>query len=166
YLRGVHLEATQAGDLHIISTDGTRMFVGVLPGAAKDASTFSRLTIPAEVLKGAPKTGSVVLAPNGGRWQLGATLFDPCEGAFPDWRRVVPPQTEQVAGRNFDYDLLADAQTALRLWCGQSKANVARYDYEFASVVVGEDPTAFSIVMPLRNDKLNWALPFKPGAAR
>lgn len=167
YLLGVLLEAAQNGDLHIVATDGHRMFIGVLPGAAADMPELTRIIVPTDVIKRQAKKGDVEVACEAGVWRLGNEIFKPIEGVFPPWRRVIPSADAEGLAPGFNYAYLADTEIALGLWAGGRSAQVVCEPHgEYAATVTSADPTAFCLVMPLRPPKDGVASPFKPADAR
>lgn len=167
YLNGVWLEAAQNGDLHIVATDGHRMFVGVLPGAAAGMPELTRIIVPTDVIKRQAEKGNIELACDAGVWRLGNEIFKPIDGVFPDWRRAIPSADAEGPAPGFNYAYLADTEIALGLWAGGRSAQVVCVPHgERAATVTSTDSTAFCLVMPLRVPKDDIAAPFKPAGAR
>lgn len=167
YLCGVLLEAAQNDDLHIVATDGHRLFCGVLLGAAAGMPELARIIVPTDVIKRQAKKGDVEIAYEAGVWRLGNEIFKPIDGKFPDYRRVIPPTDINDAAPGFNYAYLADTEIALGLWAGGRSARVVCVPHgESAATVTSTDPTAFCLVMPLRPPKDGVASPFAPADAR
>jgi DNA polymerase-3 subunit beta len=177
YLNGVHLEFTHSGDIHIIATDGKRMFCGlVFAQHAKwtDAAQKGpfRLTVPYETVKAATKgKGDVVLlAMDNGQYSLGDLIFTPIDGVYPDWRRVIPSTSREAIAAQYDWEFVADACAAVRTW--HDSATTAPVFKTYASgitggsgdigVMHGPDCTAFCIVMTWKEG--DCATPFAPAA--
>jgi len=55
------------------------------------------LIVPADVVKGfKPARGQTMVelsTEDGKTWRLGNTLFQPIDGTFPNWKRVIPKET-------------------------------------------------------------------------
>ena len=100
YLCGVQVEITAKGTT-LVATNGHMLL------AAHDAhAETSRLDepvsliIPADIVKGfKPARGQTMVelsTEDGKTWRLGNTLFQPVDGTFPNWRRVVPKETPEA----------------------------------------------------------------------
>lgn len=162
YLNGVHLDIASNGDLHIVATDGHRAFIGrVLADAVAWTDTPQKgpfsLTIPRDVVKDAIRARVVDLTLNAmpdGRYELGGKIFAPCEGSFPDWRRIVPLK---LSGEptTFNWSYVADAETSLQVWQGKkyARCRLTANGATGAAIVESYDENAFVIVMPTRARK-------------
>ena len=167
YLNGVYLEFTEPGDIHIVATDGNRMFCGLI--FAKDArwtdapqkGPFSMI-VPYAAVKAATKgKGDVTLsALPDGRYSLGDWTFAPIDGKFPDWRRAVPAIHNQQQVDRFNWGFVADAEKAIQDWHDSKPQTVLR-TYGMSGVMHGPDCTAFSVIAPLR-ERNDVADPFRP----
>jgi len=164
YLNGVLLEFTATGDVHIVATDGHRMFCGLIHAAnvqwtdVPQKGPFSFI-VPSETVKTACKgKGDVILAPSDGRYILGDFLFTPIDGQFPNWRQVIPDTTQAKTQEQYKWDQVSDANDALREWYG------VKHSFPFHTygngLMHGDDCTAFCIVMPCRMQ--DPVAPFKP----
>lgn len=175
YLNGVHIERTQAGDVHIVSTDGHVIFAGLVPAEhVQDAKPGPwRLTIPLDVVKQATKTRDHCLmldlrtdAP----LLLGNIQFSPIDGVFPDWRRVLPSWSDVNAREQspslINPSLLVRARDALAAWYGSKKDSVfmLRQSGDAIAIMEGRDCFAFAGIMPMRADKTVRADHFTPAA--
>jgi hypothetical protein len=159
YLNGVHLEFTQSGDIHIVSTDGNRMFCGlVFAQRARwtDAAMRGpfRLTVPYETVKAATKgKGDVTLrATDDGRYALGDVIFKPVAGVFPDWRRVIPSTSRESSDGQYNWAQVADACGAVQAWHGAPikpvfKSYTSGMMDRPIGLMCGPDCTAFCVVM-------------------
>lgn len=166
YLNGVLIERTATGEVHIVATDGHRAFIGLVPDADCDQVGPWSIIIPADAVKQActVKTHAVQLTPQGdGRYALGSVLFTAVAGCFPDWRRVKPDTTKAVApDMQFNWEYVADADKALRLWYG-SKAHYWLKSLDSGQgCMLGSDSTACVVIMPVRSDTITCATPFTP----
>lgn len=173
YLNSVCLEFTASGDVHILATDGHRMFCGLIPGPSvawtdKPVIGGFRILIPRDAVKSALKSGGArvdVLTLNAmpdGRYSLGDTIFSAIEGTFPDWRRIVPNVDIPESIGQYNYDYLADAAHALQDWYAPVKIAPRMRHWENTGLMQGLDCTAFVVIMPCRVcDKVT---PFKPAS--
>lgn len=179
YLNGVLIECAINGDVHIVSTDGSMLFAGLIcaPDVQwidKQSGPF-RIIVPIDAAKLAAKSKSQVLtltALPDGRYSLGDVIFTAVDGVFPDWRRVsVLPaviETREKLPSQFNPDLLVSCRDALHEWHGEIKKvqNVYLYQSDTnAGVMVGADMTAFCIIMPMREHTLpQGVMPFTPSS--
>lgn len=186
HMNGVHVECAASGDVHIVSTDGSMMFVGRIPASDvvwTDGAQRGpwRLTIPLDTVKRECKGSGdhvTMSAMHDGRYQLGATVFTPVEGKFLDWRRVLPADTVECEDPlQVNPSLVLSACVAVRVWHG-SKKDVAgatfiehlvapssiNMGHGFARVI-GGSANAYAVVMPMRSDRTNFPVSvFKPCA--
>ena len=154
YLIGVHIERTAAGPVHIVSTNGSSLFVGAIESPECTQSGPWDLTVPLDVAKAAAKgKGEVqLIARDDGRYELDGRVFAPVDGKFPDWRRVVPtsPTGERA---DFDHALLADAQLAVATWHGCKPAAAwVKMDGTGPAIVSTAAGGSWGVVMPTRNN--------------
>jgi hypothetical protein len=176
YLNGVMLEFTASGPMHIVATDGHRLFCGLVDKPdwmnEPQKGPFS-IIIPVETVKKAcaSKDGTLQLKAFGdGSYTLGDCLFRPVEGTFPDWRRVSPKSGEPALEGEHQYDwrYVADAQNALNLWYGTKDKyywfkTVAAGTLGYGTgIMLGSDCTAYCVVMGVRTDKIDCASHFIP----
>lgn len=161
YLQGVHFDL-EAG--RIVATDGHRAFIcagPVVPGAG---TFIMSNTLVDSVLKAVGKrplydTVAVALgdigAPRGITVSAAGATFNAkeVEGAFPDWRRIVP---QSVSGETaqFNPEYLTDAREALATYQG-FKADKAAFKVSHngssPSICTSNCDDALVIVMPLRD---------------
>ena len=146
YINGVYVDP--AGFL--VSTDGCRLFCGKLDGALP----FEGWTIPRDAIKRALagyKAHDIEVA----RDRVGDVACQPVDGAFPDWRRVVPPQLSGVTAQ-FNPAYVADMGAIGLLLSGRRKSDsglIAHIHHNGdgpAGVTFPECGDAFAILMPIR----------------
>lgn len=168
YLNGVHLEFTQSGDIHIIGTDGARMFCGLVFAMrarwtdAPQKGPF-RLTVPYETVKSATKgKGDVTLRSlDNGQYSLGDLIFSPTDGVYPDWRRVIPSTARESGTEQYNWAFVADACAAVQTWHDSAKTVPVFKSYASGliggsgtiGVMHGPDCTAFCVVMTWKTDE-------------
>jgi hypothetical protein len=94
YLGGVYVEVNRDYTFYV-ATDGLALFA-VRRATLEPFERPMYLIIPSDVCKAVPKATKresdprVELTNPRDRYQLGNQIFDAIDGAFPDWRRVVP----------------------------------------------------------------------------
>lgn len=122
YLNGVQVEADQNGTRYI-GTDGHILFIA-LDNAAVTDEPFTMI-IPGEVVASIPKAKKdpeqlELASMESTRYMLGAQVFTPIDGKFPDWRQVVPSvQDAQPTGAAFNSALVARLRSAFLLMQGR-----------------------------------------------
>ena len=169
YLNGVYLEFTEPGDIHIVATDGHRMFCGLI--FAKDArwtdapqkGPFSMI-VPYAAIKAATKgNGGVTLsALPDGRYSLGDSIFTPIDGCFLDWRRFVPAVSGPDEPAQYNWQFIADAGTAIKAWYGSKRCIGVLRQHGFGpGLMLSPDGAAFCLIMPMHKDVVS-ADPFRP----
>ena len=169
YLGGVYIDPAGLA----VSTDGHRMFVGALAPDDERAAlpAFDGWTIPGEALKRAlqgfkPPRGTVdpriTISPE----RIGDVACKPIDGAFPDWRRVIPEAAAMDgAAAQYRGEYLADFDKAAALLKGdrygfarvyQDGQNPALVSFGERSNYIPARPArvpveAFGVLMPLRD---------------
>lgn len=156
YLKGVFAEY-KGGELILVATDGHRL-LAVHPennGPAPNGPEFG-IIIPLDVIArlklGRHNTmGDLVC--EAGQWALhydglkiGFTFID---GRFPDWRRVVPRETDGAPGQ-FNAAYLNDFAKASKLLGGNAMPVIAHNGGSPALIGFQSDIDAFGVLMPLR----------------
>jgi DNA polymerase-3 subunit beta len=163
YLNGVRVECDGAGELLLIATDGYVEFVGRL-AVESDAPAFA-LTIPRDAVKTAcaARTSMLELKVAEGTHQLGVVVFEPIDGRYPEWRRVIPVQHDPDAHAHYDWALLERARAALAQWhkAKNCTATIVRQGPDDGpGVATAVDDTALVVIMPLRPERLVRPSPF------
>jgi DNA polymerase-3 subunit beta len=158
YLNGIALQCIDE-QIYILASDGHMLFAGK-PDAMWTGEVQRgpwTIIIDSATVKAACKTGTkeVTLSalPNG-KYSLGATIFSPVDGRFPDRQKIVPSKTDGAIAQ-FDPRLLVNCAKALGDW-QQSKGPVRPYvahNGNSAAIVTTSDKTAFCIVMPCRIER-------------
>lgn len=171
YLCGVYLD-TKAGK--VVATDGHRMLIANARGVKLDAAP---VIIPNDLLDAALKQfggeyargkalGAVDVAVTVDGVQLtittptGQVSGKALEGAFPDWRRVVPKADEVAtfAPAVLNWEYVTDACEALTIAANISKAKAGQHATrvqqrgEFPAIVCDADADVVVVVMPMRNN--------------
>ena len=153
YLRGVHLSTTG----HMVTTDGHRMFVARL-----DEQPATDVIIPLDDVKAALKLAGaraqeleVDLATN----KIGQISFQPIDGTFPDWRRVVPTGEERPSNKSelndgpenvhFNHAYIGDLAKMGKTLDGASMLHPRTASHP-CLVTFGERADCFAVLMPMR----------------
>ena len=96
YLKGVHIEA-QADKVLGVATDGHRLLAMKLDATWDGTPTPFSIIIPLSTIKPIKinrYVSGATLAKSGDKWTLThidqTILFEPVDGAYPDWRRIIP----------------------------------------------------------------------------
>ena len=165
YLRGVHL-ATSG---HLVTTDGHRMFVARLnERPAADVIVPYADVAAALKLAGArckdievtvDVTGSALPQVTG---KIHSIAYQPVDGTFPDWRRVVPTGEEQPSGKpddapgavHFNHAYVGDLAKMAAILCGKADTAQSLLHPVSAShpclVTFGDRADCFAVLMPVR----------------
>ena len=125
YLVGVQILVRDDGAVHVRATDGHLAFDDLMleKSAFAPADFIIPLDIAKLIAKSKAPTVEITIAPDG-RYECAGQIFKPLDGKFPDCDRVIPTRDSQFDTRvnQYDADLLARCQTAMRIATGSSKA--------------------------------------------
>ena len=153
YLRGVHL-ATSG---HMVTTDGHRMFVARL-----NDRPATDVIVPIDDVKAALKLAGaraqeieIDLVAN----KIGQISFQPVDGTFPDWRRVVPTGEEMPSDKpelndgvehvHFNHAYIGDLAKMGKILDGASMLHPRSASHP-CLVTFGERADCFAVLMPMR----------------
>lgn len=152
YLRGVHL-ATSG---HMVTTDGHRLFCAKLAEAVS-ADVIIPLDAVKAALKLAPKKAATIEL-NGNT--LGGVVFQPVDGTFPDWRRVIPAADGYQSGdgkpAHFNPDYMYDIGQMSRALGSKTGVTFQIHGWDSGSphgVTFAERTDCFAVIMPMRTVK-------------
>lgn len=115
YLNGVQIFVRDTGAVHVRATSGTMIFDDC--GPKQSLLEGAEFIIPIAVAKELAKEKSRVLEfslKDDGRWECADRLFAPLEGKFPNCDRVIPARSNCDRAENYDLELLALGQKAMR----------------------------------------------------
>lgn len=159
YLNGVFLERSESG-VHIIATDGHIMYVGHQETESEDGEPDPRLSvpdggviIPSDAVKAAlldVKKSPTILVSFAEPNVIGQSVFFPIDGTFPDWRRVLPKETDGKPA-TFAPRAMLRAAKALGFDGKHSSPPSIRMNGN-GPAIVGDGGDAFCAVMPYRNN--------------
>ena len=153
YLNGVYVDPMG----YIVSTDGHRMFIAkyeLTPGIG-----FDGFIIPSTVLKRV-LTGNkqvVIELTNG---HIDRQRYEPIDGTYPDWRRVVPGMDPSNVAAQFNPAYVGDMGKIAKLLGSKSGSAVIHHNGDGpAGVTFGGREDCFAVIMPLRpaKDAPTWA---------
>ena len=153
YLRGVHLSTTG----HMVTTDGHRLFIARL-----NEQPAVDVIVPIDDVKAALKLAGaraqdveVDLAAN----KIGQISFQPVDGTFPDWRRVVPTGEESPSNKpelndgpenvHFNHAYIGDLAKMGKALDGASMLHPRSASHP-CLVTFGERADCFAVLMPMR----------------
>jgi len=161
YLNGLYIEYAPAFT-RVVGCDGHKL--GIYQAAAENTGHGS-IIIPREVIENLPKGNKAFLLgftklEAGSQWQIitgaASVNFAPCEGNYPDFRRVVQGVKTSGEAGGFNVEYLSQFEKCGNLLAGsKSKAgNRARIHHNGTSgamiVFNGVDNFA-GVIMPLRD---------------
>lgn len=153
YLKGVHLSTSG----HMVTTDGHRMFVARL-----NDRPAADVIVPIDDVKAALKLAGaraqeieIDLAAN----KIGQISFQPVDGTFPDWRRVVPTGEEMPSSKpelndgaehvHFNHAYIGDLAKMGKILGGASMLHPRSASHP-CLVTFGERADCFAVLMPMR----------------
>jgi DNA polymerase-3 subunit beta len=159
YLNGVYIDRTNTMT-HAVATDGHRMsvFTSRLDASA-DCEPFG-IIIPRDIIEAAVKLAGkrsdATLAYKQEQWALDGMHFDPIDGKYPDYRKVVPaPNTGDTVPVRVSGTYLKTAEESLNIVLGNPKGKpapgVLRYPSEAGKAAVLHTHDAFVVLMPIRD---------------
>jgi hypothetical protein len=166
YLKGVLLEVTSCGDVHLVSTDGERMFFGRIPAAkvqwADTRPNGTReIILPYDALKQALKVKrfSMFIEHMGGAgFKINGVDCQAIDGHFPAWRNVVNTSFSNIQAEcpPMDWGRVATVENALRTWSGNKTATVRVHGRgeSLGALVTSDDANAFALVMPQKKSEV------------
>ena len=124
-LVGVQILVRDDGAVHVRASDGTLAFDDLMleKSAFAPADFIIPLDIAKLIAKSKASTVEITIAPDG-RYECAGQIFKPLDGIFPDCDRIMPTRDSQfdAAVNQYDAELLARCQTAMRIATGLSKA--------------------------------------------
>jgi DNA polymerase-3 subunit beta len=161
YLNGVAIQANDKG-VFIVATDGHRACVF----RQSKTGTPLDIIIPLAAINALKtKEDTVELRKiNDVQYMIGNIAFEPIDGTFPDWRRIVPKETSGEIAQ-FDPAYVGDfAKVAKALNKGASVL-ISHNGYSASLVSFGPDVDGFGLLMPkmrhgqvVVNTAPSWAL--------
>ena len=152
YLVGVQILVRDDGAVHVRATDGTLVFDDLMPekSAFAPADYIIPLDIAKLIAKSKAPTVEITISSDG-RFECAGQIFKPLDGKFPDCDRVIPTRDSKfdAAVNQYDADLLARCQTAMRIATGLSKAFFKVQNSPYGLMHRENDMYPRCVVMPL-----------------
>lgn len=166
YLNGVCLQYDGAANLVAIATDGHRMVCFNVDFAKEgyDIEPFSMI-IPKQIIEGIKvdktiKNVSLVLSTSQEKPYLqyghNKYYFDPIDGTFPEWQRVVPTALSHVVAQ-FNPKYIMDFQKIRKIWGKDSYGPSIAHNGTGPALInlnlVAEKIEGFGVIMPYRDEE-------------
>lgn len=156
YLRGVHLSTSG----HLVTTDGHRMFVARLTDRPAADVIIPYSDVQAALKLAGARAQEIEITPE----RIGQIAYQPVDGTFPDWRRVVPTGEETPSNKpgandgaehvHFNNRYVGDFERMADILCGKGKLGQSTLHPVTASapclVTFGERADCFAVIMPVR----------------
>jgi hypothetical protein len=165
YLKGVCLEISAANGILAIATDGHRLIaMQAAPGNGGTVPGFNvpearEIIIPAETVKrlkiNRRYSDGILRDMGNGQWQIEHDgqiwAFQPVDGSFPAWRRVLPKHSTPGDRAHFNPAYLADMQKAGEVYVKGCDAAIITDGGNPAWVRFdSEEVPGFGVIMPKR----------------
>jgi DNA polymerase III sliding clamp (beta) subunit (PCNA family) len=156
YLRGVHL-ATSG---HLVTTDGHRMFVAMLTERPAADVIIPYGDVQAALKLAGARAKDIDVSAD----RIGQIAYQPVDGTFPDWRRVVPTGEETPSNKpgandgaehvHFNNRYVGEFEKMADILCGKGTVGQSMLHPVSAShpclVTFGERADCFAVIMPVR----------------
>jgi DNA polymerase III sliding clamp (beta) subunit (PCNA family) len=154
YLRGVFLSTTG----HLVTMDGHRMFVARLNERPSADVIVPYSDVQAALKLAGARAKDIDVSAD----RIGQIAYQPVDGMFPDWRRVVPTGEELPSGKpddapgavHFNHAYIGDMAKMAAILCGKADTAQSLLHPVSAShpclVTFGERADCFAVIMPVR----------------
>lgn len=154
YLNGALIEKTYSGQVFLVSTDGTKLFCGLVD-TIKEGKP-ERVIIERESLELALKSKIKEFILDTENKTIGPLTYKEIDGNFPNWRSVVPDPLsfKDPKPAQFDPSLVLSCAKALTLWDNAKdiQADINHRGEQSALMTRGSHTGAFCVIMPYRSD--------------
>ena len=163
YLNGVEVRVKE-NVFTITATDGHRLISFKPPAIGKldgDMPLPFNVIIPLDIIKALKVTkkapeGDLIIQPDGTcaiKYQGRSTVFQPVDGTFPDWKRVVPAKVDGTVGQ-YNAQYLADF----------AKINDMFRDDKAKCLIIGHNGAGPALVhLPIGIDNVAVIMPVRTG---
>jgi DNA polymerase-3 subunit beta len=154
YLRGVHLSTSG----HLVTTDGHRMFVARLNERPAANVIVPYADVQAALKLAGARCKDIEVTAD----RIHSIAYQPVDGTFPDWRRVVPTGEETPSDKpddapgavHFNHAYIGDLAKMAAILCGKADTAQSVLHPVSAShpclVTFGERADCFAVLMPVR----------------
>jgi DNA polymerase-3 subunit beta len=156
YLRGVHLSTSG----HLVTTDGHRMFAARLNERPAADVIVPYADVQAALKLAGARCKDIEVTSD----RIGQIAYQPVDGTFPDWRRVVPTGEETPSDKpgandgaehvHFNHAFIGDMAKMAAILCGKADTAQSMLHPVSAShpclVTFGEREDCLAVLMPVR----------------
>lgn len=159
YLKGVNIEICAAHGVLAIATDGHRLIAMQAAPASRVITGECAIIIPAETVKrikiNRRFSDGILRDMGNGQWQIEHDgqiwAFQPIDGSFPAWRRVLPKHQTPGERAHFNPDYLASMKSAGEIYAKGCDAAIITDGGNPAWVRFDDSAVpGFGVVMPKR----------------
>lgn len=148
YLNGVLVESTGAYT-RLVATDGHLLGIYQISETAHEGKAFS-IIIPNEIIAKLDKKDNFLSTNESGNWSIDGISFNPVDGKFPDYMRVLPTKPATGESAQFNPELISRFVKCSKLLNGSKLPTIAHNGGSSAFIDIGIDRFV-GIVMPMRN---------------
>ena len=155
YFNGALIEKTYSGQVFLVSTDGTKLFCGLVDTIKEGMP--EKVLIERDSLELALKSKIKEFILDTDKKTLGSLTYKEIDGNFPNWRRVVPDPLsfkDNPTVSQFDPTLVLSCAKALTYWDDSKdiQADICHRGEQSALMTRGSHTGAFCVIMPRRSD--------------
>jgi len=147
YLNGVLVESDNQ-HTRLVATDGHLLGVFQISETAHNGEAFS-IIIPNEIIAKLDKKDNFLSCVDG-KWDIDGISFNPVEGKFPDYMRVLPSKPVSGETAQFNPEYITRFAKCSKLLNGKPWPVIAHNGDSSALVDIGLDRFV-GVVMPMRN---------------
>ena len=155
-LNGVCIDIKNDSQMVIIGTDGACAFIGVEKYEGGWHGKSERIIIPLEsiiaALKVCDKRQSYISLEklSAEKWSLGAIIFNPIDGHYPDYARIIPKVENIQNGIGYyNTELLLKVNKAMKEASGNAYPTLNQHGEKDAAVMTCGMPNYICIIAPM-----------------
>jgi len=148
YLNGVLVESNSQYT-RLVATDGHLLGIFQISETAHDDKSFS-IIIPNEIIAKLDKKDNFLSTNEHGNWSIDGISFNPVDGKFPDYMRVLPTKPATGETAQFNPELINRFVKCSKLLNGSKLPTIAHNGGSSALVDIGIERFV-GVVMPMRN---------------
>jgi DNA polymerase-3 subunit beta len=149
YLNGVLVESNGAYT-RLVATDGHLLGIFQISETAHEDKAFS-IIIPNEIIAKLDKKDNFLSTNEHGNWVIDGISFNPIDGKFPDYMRVLPSKPATGETAQFNPELINRFTKCSKLLNGSKFPVIAHNGGSSALIDIGLDRFV-GVVMPMRNN--------------